>query len=394
MKPILINSPAGGGKSTGLENYLRKSNFMPWEIKILMFPKNKKAEWNAILSRQVFRHIEGVHTKVANNIHSDAWHFIGMDQENFYPFMPNTPDFKLYQKLRMTKYFVPNSDEKDKIEIFLRKYEKAKKGRMDHDDYLLYAIEQVKQGKIEPDYNKKLIGIDEFQLLNYKHFEYIDTIYPKAQKIYLGDLNQMILSFQNVEHRWIKELKEKCVVKSQKKIYRHGNNIKNAGFRTFRCSKQKIIEPEEFVSDYKNEGEVKRVPHFLEIDFVKDQPTIVVARDNFVFDRLHRYLMRKRVNHIIFRAGKLQVFSKGEGNPHSVKLGTVWQFAGSEASRCVVVYDIARRSYLEALKPENFEEQLNIIYTMKTRAKDELFLVDSTSNFGYDKISSFKEGLY
>ena len=403
MKNIMITYPSGGGKSTGLEKVIKNSGLEPHQVKILMFPKKRTQQWNKTLKTEIFpKHQEqNVFTQVANNIHSDAWHFLGMTQENFYRYMPvNDKDFKLYQKSRMMKYFTPTADE-EKIIKSVEKKQKIKKGdRMDHDDYLLYAIDQVKKGAIEPNNHVKLIGIDEFQLLSYRHFEYIDTIYPNARKVYLGDLNQMILGFALVEHKWIKEFKDSCEVKTQNKIYRHGNKIKNSCFRTFRCSQQKVINPEDYVTDYHNEGEVQRVSHFLDIDIDDTSDYIIVARDNYIFMKIQKYLRRQNINHVFIKSGNNKNFGDagsyrdGEGDPERVRLGTVWQFSGAEASKVIVLYDLARMSFFEAAKPENLEEQLNIIYTMKSRARDKLYLVDSMTKMGYDKIQSLKEGLY
>lgn len=72
-------------------------------------------------------------------------------------------------------------------------------------------------------------------------------------------------------------------------------------------------------------------------------------------------------------------------NPQ-ILVSTIHHVKGGECSNCVVMLDATRRTKANIF--DSIDEELRILYVAVTRAKENLFLVDSQSGEGYDQIIS------
>ncbi len=78
---------------------------------------------------------------------------------------------------------------------------------------------------------------------------------------------------------------------------------------------------------------------------------------------------------------KLQEMCKW--NPQ-VLVSTIHFVKGGEAKNVAILLDSTARSYGEIY--DNLDSELRVLYVGVTRARENLFLIDSKSNFGYDKL--------
>ena len=70
-------------------------------------------------------------------------------------------------------------------------------------------------------------------------------------------------------------------------------------------------------------------------------------------------------------------------NPQ-ILVSTIHHVKGGEATNCAIMLDATKRTKGNVF--ENIDEELRILYVGVTRAKENLFLIDSKNGEGYDNI--------
>ena len=67
-----------------------------------------------------------------------------------------------------------------------------------------------------------------------------------------------------------------------------------------------------------------------------------------------------------------------------ILISTIHQVKGGEADNVALLLDSTRRTVLNTY--DNIDDELRVLYVGVTRAKKNLFLIDSTSKYGYNQI--------
>ena len=183
---IIYTAPAGGGKSTDLQAIMSERPFRTSEMKVLTYVKALGKKWSTWYKKEFGE----AHSKNATNFHAHAYALLGLSKEDVY-LVPQeisfSPMYRKWVNTKIRKDFPLSPEEKNELDAWEKEYKTLKDGRL---EFLDFITEVLKQGLQDP--FTKLLVVDEIQDLSYLFFDYIEKVFPNANKVFAGDLNQLI----------------------------------------------------------------------------------------------------------------------------------------------------------------------------------------------------------
>ena len=390
---VITGSP-GSGKTTLIKEIIKESN-LPLDKILVLSPGKEVAQKNQKEVMGLFNMKPSKNNpKVGRTIFSHGLEMTGGGVDSIYFRQPKTEIHQKFHLSRVLKnYKFESEHEKQKIVAYASEYEKLKDGRSDFTDLLIEPLAS------STDTHHELVFLDEMQNSNYWTFNYLEKIFPNATIVIVGDEHQTILSFGGSD----KELNVEIVKKIRKLhngenyfrlqlSHRFGSNIRNSIVATL-GSRVKIDK-----NDFQVDSRKDRVLRYPSINLLKIRrgtEWIFTARDDFILEKKVLPFLQQQELNFVYLKSKTKVHPnlgdpyRFDGNPHDpelIKVGNVWQVIGAEATNVVVMLEMSKTSFYDAkYTPILFDEAVSCLYTMKSRAKLNLFLITSTT-FGFEDL--------
>ena len=384
---IIYTAPAGGGKSTDLQNTMAARPFRPAEMRILTYVKALGNKWATWYKKQFGESYAGN----ATSFHAHAFSMLGLDKDEDVFFVPEqikfSPIYKLWVNTQLRKDFKITAEQKQELDAWEKEYKTLKAGRL---EFLDFITEVLRRGLQDP--FTKLLVVDEIQDLSYLFFEYIERVFPNANKVFAGDLNQLIYTFAGADYDFIVDYIKKCKIITDNRVFRHGERIANFGFQILRSDKKNPFIQDNYIIENDNPGIIHpKINSLMEVDFDPNKKYLILGSE-------HQIIKEQGTNILDLIGYSYQYYMSGgkqkkvdngdQRNPRNIQLGTFWRNKGLQFEVVIILLNMGELRYQELKQnPEFMREAIRVLYVGVTRATHELYLVDGNDEFSFSEFS-------